>query len=309
MRGGLRIGTWNVEWFDKLFGRDGALQTGGWSGRRDVTRAAQAAAIREVLRAIDADLWLIVEAPDVSRRRDGGAALERFAREAGLRAAEVLIGFSNDTRQELALLHDPAKLAPRHDPRSDPSAPRFDMAFEIDLDIDGRRDVVRFSKPPLEAEIPGLGRLIGVHLKSKAPHGARDAAHARALQIANRRKQLAQAVWLRRRIDGHLAAGDPLIVLGDFNDGPGLDAFEALFGRSSADIVGEGLATGPPGHTTHFETPQGPLDVALDFAMLSPGLARGARWRIWHPALEPRLRRALETASDHFPVTVDLEVP
>ena len=302
----LRIGTWNVEWFDRLFADDGTVIPEAPAGRYGVDRAE---AIRRVLRAVDADLWLIVEAPDISPRRDGADALRRFAAGASLRAREVMTGYSNDTQQELALLYDPARLSMRHDPRSGPGAPRFDGAFEIDLDIDGRRDVVRFSKPPLEAEVAGLGRLIGVHLKSKAPYGARDADHARALQIANRRKQLAQAVWLRRRIETHLAAGEPLVVLGDFNDGPGLDVYEALFGRSSADIVGEGLEVGPPGWTARFETPDGPLDAALDFVMLSPALATHARWRIWHPALEPRLRRSLEAASDHYPVTVDLEVP
>ncbi len=44
----------------------------------------------------------------------------------------------------------------------------------------------------------------------------------RVSSIENRRKQLAQCVWLRQRVAGHLQAGDSLIVLGDFNDGPGL---------------------------------------------------------------------------------------
>ena len=57
------------------------------------------------------------------------------------------------------------------------------------------------------------------------------------MSIDNRRKQLAQCVWLRRRVDGHLAAGDSLIVMGDFNDGPGLDEFEKLFGHSGVEIV------------------------------------------------------------------------
>jgi hypothetical protein len=57
-----------------------------------------------------------------------------------------------------------------------PEAPRFDASFRIDLDIDATEDVVTFSKPPLEAalETPlGPIRLIGVHVKSKAPHGAK----------------------------------------------------------------------------------------------------------------------------------------
>jgi endonuclease/exonuclease/phosphatase family metal-dependent hydrolase len=41
----------------------------------------------------------------------------------------------------------------------------------------------------------------------------------------------------------HLEAGEPLIVPGDFNDGPGLDDYEGLFGGSSVEVVlGEGEA-------------------------------------------------------------------
>ena len=76
-------------------------------------------------------------------------------------------------------------------------------------------------------------RLIGSHLKSKAPHGAESRDEAIRISIANRRKQLAQAIWLAQRVEGHLAQGDPVILLGDLNDGPGLDEFEHLFGRSS----------------------------------------------------------------------------
>ena len=51
----------------------------------------------------------------------------------------------------------------------------------------------------------------------------------------------------------------------------------------------------------------------LDFIMVSPNLAAlSPRWRIWHPQDDPALAgdeplaHALLTASDHFPVTLDL---
>ena len=38
-----------------------------------------------------------------------------------------------------------------------------------------------------------------------------------------------------------MTKGNPLIVMGDFNDGPGLDEYEKLFGRFGVEIVlGEG---------------------------------------------------------------------
>ena len=57
------------------------------------------------------------------------------------------------------------------------------------------------------------------------------------------------------------------------------------------------------------------LQVLLDYIMVSPDLAaRNGRWRIWHPFDDavcyrtPELREALLTGSDHFPVTLDIDL-
>ena len=330
----MRLATYNVEWFDALFDDAGRPVLKGDAARRGVTRAEQWKALRAVFAALDADGVVVVEAPDTSRRRDGAAALMAFAEAAGIRARSVVMGFPNQTQQEIAFLFDPDAMAARHDAFESREAPRFDGAFRIDLDIDARQDRVAFSKPPMELEILAEGRrirLIGAHLKSKAPHGARGEAELMRLALANRRKHLAQSIWLRRRVDEHLARGDALAVLGDFNDGPGLDAFEALFGRSGVEIVageGEGALTDPAFSvalaarlgaaptSSRFLLPEGRyLSALLDYAMVSPALmAARPRWRIWHPLedariyADPALRQALLTASDHFPVTLDLEL-
>jgi len=338
----MRIATYNVEWFSALFDDDGALfDDGGWSGRHDVTRAQQTAAVGAVFQALDADAVMIIEAPDQSKNRTSADALRTFAKRFDLRARDVVIGFPNNTQQEIALLYDPDVLSAAHRPlgiEAGPDgakgAPRFDGALRIDLDIDATEDRVVFSKPPLEVAIEAKGgfafHMIGAHLKSKAPHGARSEKEAMRISIANRRKQLAQAVWLRGRIDSHLAAGTPLLVMGDMNDGPGLDEFEHLFGRSSVEIVlGHGgdsplfdphalRALGPNQFaiptTSRFWIKQENryLQALLDYIMVSEPLrARGPRWRIWHPLDDPdcwhtpALRDALVMASDDFPVTID----
>jgi endonuclease/exonuclease/phosphatase family metal-dependent hydrolase len=175
--------------------------------------------------------------------------------------------------------------------------------------------------------------MIGVHAKSKAPHGARSPDAAMRLAIENRRKQLAQCVWLRRRVEEHLAAGEPLIVLGDFNDGPGLDEYEKLFGRSGVEVVmGEegaiplhdpaarramlGKTGAAPTSARFWIAEEGRwMETLLDYVMVSPDLAdREPRWRIWHPFDDPgcyrvpELREALLAASDHFPVTLDIDL-
>ncbi|MEL6594871.1 MAG: endonuclease/exonuclease/phosphatase family protein [Pseudomonadota bacterium] len=332
----MRIATYNVEWFNSLFDDAGTLIGGtSWSSRRDVTKEQQTQALGRVFKALDADAIMVIEAPDTSRQRDGARALEGFAAQFDLRARTALMGFVNDTQQEITLLFDPDIFTARHDPQAAADAPRFDQSFEIDLDIDATPDMVSFSKPPLEVAVQAKGfafRMIGVHAKSKAPHGARTPQEVMRLSIANRRKQLAQCIWLRKRVEQHLGANEPLIVLGDFNDGPGLDEYEKLFGRSSVEIV---LGTGkdalfdpharmaltqkigafPTSSRFFLKHENRYLQALLDYIMVSaPVRALSPRWRIWHPFEDagcfhmPELRDALLTASDHFPVTLDLTV-
>jgi hypothetical protein len=332
----VRIATYNVEWFNSLFDRhDRLIDDGTWSARWDVTKAEQIAGLGVVFAAMDADAVMIIEAPDSSNRRDARVALENFAALFGLRAREAVTGFTNDTQQEIALLFDPDVVSARHDPQSDASVPRFDGEFRMDVDVDAHPDPIVWSKPPLEIAMTtanGPLRLIGVHAKSKAPHGARNTAEATRISIHNRRKQLAQCVWLRKRVEQHLAAGDDLIVLGDFNDGPGLDEYEKLFGRSGVEIVlgenGEtrlfdphaqmvlGRRIGAVPVTARFKRKGQPyLQALLDYIMVSPSLlAKSPRWQIWHPFDHPdcyaddAVREALLMASDHFPVVLDIDL-
>ncbi len=333
----MRLATYNIEWFDALCDDAGQLlNDGGWSARHDITRQQQTEALGIVFTAMDADAVMIIEAPDSNSRRDTDRALKTFSEAFELRTRDVLTGFVNDTQQEIALLYDPSVFTVRHAPGESSDAPRFDRVFHIDLDIDATRDKVSFSKPPLEIEaVTASGkvlRLIGAHLKSKAPHGARTRDQIMRLAIANRRKQLAQAIWLRRRVEALLEEGESVIVMGDLNDGPGLDEYEHLFGRSSVEIVlGDG---GPPLFDPHAERALASkfgaqpttarfylkpekryMQAMLDYIMVSEDLARTRpSWRIWHPFDDPvcwrtpELREALLDASDHFPVTLDIDL-
>jgi len=343
----LRIATYNIEWFNALFDDDGnLLEDHEWSARQDVKRGDQLAALGIVFTALDADAVMIIEAPDDNRRRSTVRALEKFAHHYGLRARNALLGFRNDTQQEIALLYNPDVFLAEHDPKGDETgkkgardAPRFDGVFRFDLDIDAHPELITFSKPPLEAcltvrETGRKLRLIGVHVKSKAPIGADSPDEIMRLAIENRRKQLAQCVWLRQRVDQYLAAGASLVVLGDFNDGPGLDEYEKLFGRSGVEIVlGEDgeielydpharmalsrrVGAMPATARFYIWEEKRYLQALLDYVMISPDLNADAnpRWRIWHPFDDPicygtpELREALLTASDHFPVSVDLSL-
>ncbi len=344
----MRVATYNVEWFAQLFDHKNRLiNDNSWSGRYDVTKSQQIAALGAVFQALDADAIMVIEAPNSGDRQSSVAALENFARHFDLRQNKALVGFENGTQQEIALLYDPKLMQVYHDPQGlaadeagADASPRFDGEFRLDVDVDTDPDRITFSKPPLEVALfPSESdpiRLIGVHAKSKAPHGARNKQQEVRISIANRRKQLAQSIWVRQRVDDHLAEGDNLIVLGDFNDGPGLDEYEKLFGHSGIEIV---LGLSKPEaeilHDPHAKAAMLPrpsgvpttarfynhktktyLNALLDYVMLSDDLFRNANpvWKIWHPFNDPEcftskgLCDALLTASDHFPVTVDLDL-
>jgi endonuclease/exonuclease/phosphatase family metal-dependent hydrolase len=323
----MKLATYNVEWFNSLFNDDGQLiNDKSWSSRWNVTKAAQTKAISRVFKFMDADAIMIIEAPDSSRNRNGDKALEAFARTYGLRTTAAVSGFTNDTQQEISLLYDPKELNVSHTPHGTDAYPAFDQLHG---------DIV-WSKPPLEVTLSPQKKgqpvhLIGVHAKSKAPHGAKTDDQAVKFSIENRRKQLAQCTWLRGRVDELLTADIPLIVMGDFNDGPGLDQYEKHFGKSGVEIVlGDDTQTqlfDPHAHmalTTRIGTAPSTsrflirderryLNALLDYIMVSPDLnAQNPEWRILHPFDDPdcwankKLRDALLTASDHFPVTITL---
>ena len=340
----LRIATYNVEWMNALFDDAGRLRSDGErSARYKVTRRDQLDALGIVFTALDADGVMIIEAPDTSRKRKTVTALERFAKAYDLRVSRAIIGFASDTEQEIAFLYDPTRLTVSHGPRGTPApahgatgVPRFDTGLRFDVNGDGVDELVTFSKPPLELLLRDGDRdlhLIGVHAKSKAPHGQVTAQEFRRISIENRRKQLAECHWLRLRAEDHLSLGHSLVVLGDFNDGPGIDHYERAFGRSGVEVV-MGLSEPAnrrmtdPHATMALTQPIGLnpttarfwlaprkcyFEALLDFIMVSPDLAaQSPTWRIWHPFNDPRiagvteLRDAILTASDHFPVTLDL---
>lgn len=332
----MRIATYNVEWFHRLFSEDGdLLEDDRWSSRHNVTRRRQLQALGQVFRAINADGVMIIEAPDSHSRRDGVKALENFAKRFGLRSSEAIMGFVNNTKQEIAFLYDPEVIDVTHDPRSSATAPRFDDVYRTRLEPDNRPTDVTWSKPPLEL-VAQVGqrrlRLIGVHAKSKAAHGASTPEEIMEISVTNRRKQLAQCQWLRARIEDHLGAGDDLIVMGDFNDGPGLDQYEALFGQSGIEqVIGapgpqqmiephaqmalaQRIGVSPTTARFYLSHEKRFMQALLDYIMVSPSLADLCDWHIWHPFDDPhcweneKLRDALLDASDHFPVTVDIDL-
>lgn len=336
----LRLATYNVAWFNALFDDDDRMRPDdARSGRHGITRAAQIEGLGRVFDALDADAVMVIEAPDEGNGRSCVAALEGFAAHFGLRARRALVGYVSESQQEIAVMFDPDRLSLLHDPApGNAEVPRFDAEFRYADPSNGQSSTVRFARPPLELLCETVGgkvfRMIGVHTKSKAPAGARSPEDAERLKLENRRKQYGQCLWLRARITDYLAAGDPLVVLGDFNDGPEVDEFEDIFPQSAVELVlgwdlapdlqlydrharmglSKHLAAAPV--SARFQLPDGPyISALLDYIMVSPDLrARNPRWRVWNPFDDPvchgdpGLCAALLAASDHFPVTLDIDL-
>jgi endonuclease/exonuclease/phosphatase family metal-dependent hydrolase len=82
-------------------------------------------------------------------------------------------------------------------------------------------------------------RIILVHTKSKGIFSVVDLHNFQKIALANRKRLVGQALKLRSRLDQLLQEQKPLpvVVIGDMNDGPGLDPFEMMIGRSFVETT------------------------------------------------------------------------
>lgn len=113
-----------------------------------------------------------------------------------------------------------------------------------DIDHDGIKEVCEFERKPLEVlfRIKGtdiIFLVILVATKSKGVFSINDLINHQYLALANRKKLLAQSKKIRSRVDQLMNEQPnlPLIIMGDFNDEPGMDSYEKLLGASSIDTV------------------------------------------------------------------------
>jgi hypothetical protein len=111
-------------------------------------------------------------------------------------------------------------------------------------DVEGDRIIEQFKweRKPLEAVFKlgangPLVRIILVHSKSKGIFDVVDLANFQRVSLTNRRKLIAQASRLRERIDFLLQAKESFMVMGDMNDGPNMDSYEKLIGKSFVETV------------------------------------------------------------------------
>jgi hypothetical protein len=329
----IRVCSYNTEWFDDAFLPDNTL-------RLEAKWQEKAAAISDVIKAIEPDIITMLEAPGTtaSTGKSTVACLEGFAARFGLRQNRTMIGFPSDGRQEIALMFDPTKVTAAHEPGGDANSktnPPFNKEFRYDSDDDGVPEIYEHYRPPMEMKTTPMGGaefwLIAVHAKSKGIFSNNDMIHYEREQQRNQRKLFAETNHVRLRVDKWMAEGRRVVVTGDINDGPGMDGTEFRFARSAVEIVMGDLFypdrilrswSGKPAWGEFGFKPSSarfvdsftnkPVNVLIDhiLAGAAVNVAGPAAHIIWNPyeSNEARpLKQQLQKASDHFPVTLDLD--
>lgn len=179
----------------------------------------------------------------------------------------------------------------------------FYEPWNVDIDDDGVKERLKWERKPLEAVFSiGAGngaqriRFILVHAKSKGVFDVVDLARFQILSQGSRKKLIGQAVRLRERIDDLLNQNNPLplVVLGDMNDGPGLDPHERVLGKSFVEtVMGSVFNPSQVLHNPLIEIPVKERYTA-DFPDPIVSNPRGFNHRVWidHILLSPDLKQA-----------------
>ncbi|MGD2117524.1 MAG: hypothetical protein PVG66_04135 [Chromatiales bacterium] len=331
----IRLCSYNIEWFNHLFTSSNALKTSQEAVKRFE-------AITRVLNKLNPDLIGILEAPNstASGSQSTISKLENYAAQYGLRTSKAKVGYISGGEQEIAVLYDPAVLTVVHAPGGSSrsrSNPRFNGEFYFDTDDDNIKEVYKHYRPPLELKVvvKATGRefrLIVAHAKSKGVFSSVDMVHLERESRRNRLKIYAECSWIRKRVDEWLDKQYDIVVMGDINDGPGMDEYEMRYGRSGVEIIMGNLFepdrilrnyVGQPKWGRYGWSPSSvrfkdritetDINVLIDHILVSSGVKTSGKnpHRIWNPYENDEakpLKQDLRNASDHFPVTMDLNL-
>jgi hypothetical protein len=231
----MKIADWNIRWMNDWFTPISAGPP-GWRtsnpGRGISGVRALADRVAQVIRALAPDVVAIQEGP--SRAGE----MQLFVND-HLDGAFDVFGPTGRGTQRLFVL---VKKGGRVEAASPvwPKPDRIDYAQSGPVDVVG--DLIlegyEFTREPLEVELTVSGRpvlLVNLHSKSKFIHGGRalwdnEATRPQfiAQAVRNRRRIAAELMRVRMAVDERLEddAEARIVVVGDLNDGPGVDFFE-----------------------------------------------------------------------------------
>jgi endonuclease/exonuclease/phosphatase family metal-dependent hydrolase len=345
----LVVSSFNVEWMNDWFipGAGPAAFRQQFRDRDDFNyfndTAATAAKTASVIKAIDPDLLAVEEAP--SRASELQLFVDTYLLDAGGQPLYQVILGDSGAAQKLGLLYKPdsvtsAGLAP-HDTITGLIDP-----WMSDVDGDAYLEPYSFTRTPLVVDLE-VGaqklQLIVAHTKSNYINHGRQMWNDPNQQheyivtaLKDRRRISSEAMRMRSYLDSVLdqTPDARVIVMGDLNDGPGLDYFETNYlTHNLIDILFGSLFQ--PEQTFRHAQHDVPADerytaqfddfveniadrkLLLDHIMYSQGLESGALSKVpnsgairhaeYDAAIDPGGTHRENRPSDHRPVTMRLQ--
>jgi len=205
------------------------------SGEIKPEASARAAGLAQQIAEVAPHLLGIVEASDKASHHEAFLAQEPL-RDLGY---SVTHGKHKRGRQDLVLYHRPPFV-----PLEVDGGYEFFEDWLEDIDDDGIMELCTFERRPLEVLFGIEGTdvkllVMVVATKSKGVFTVQDIIGYQHRALANRKRLLAQCRRIRKRVDQLMEShGDlPIILMGDFNDSPGMDSFERLAGGSAIEAA------------------------------------------------------------------------
>ncbi len=245
--GTLKLLLWNMEWMNDLVDQNGNFHPDAHKPQhsQSTTVRTRRNHLSGVIKDLAPDIVVVVEGPNREKE------LKLFFDSDVTGSWEVKLQPTSGSSQCIgcAVRTDTNLFNTQHPIRffDTQNMPIF-QPFELPNENDGIIEKYRFERSPLYVEITTVRgeafRLMGLHLKSKGIFNAYEWSKWWAVSDANRKKLLAQATQIRVQfLDKYL--GDPstqripIIVCGDVNDGPGMDASEKrLLGSAIERLMG-----------------------------------------------------------------------
>src|SRR5262245_31531485 len=234
----LRVASINGEWMNSWFTADGdptaflpKFKLPGESQFNSTSKTA--GRLAAVIRAIDPDILALQEAP--SRKEELDLFISAHLAGAGGPLYGGILGDSGGA-QKLALLYKPSSVSASLTPSA--SISTLLETWLSDVDGDMLLEPYEFTRKPLVVDIQaGANRmqLIVMHTKSNFVNQGQslweDPARRQEYVVAAlkaRRRNATEGMRARKYMDEQIVADSTarMMVLGDLNDGPGLDYFE-----------------------------------------------------------------------------------
>lgn len=339
----ITLAVYNMKWMKELFDKSGSLKIDDGSASAVTGPATRSRQLATVVKQINPDILCIVEGPDTLKDGTKTTIRQLDAWRSHYQLCDdyrSIHGFTSDGQQELCALYKKSRVYCEHSPEKRVTKNPFDKAFYVDTTDDRIKEYYKHYRPPFEISVrkpngrAELMRIIVAHTKSKGIYESVDLIRYERLSKRNRRKLYAECYSIRERCDQWLKDNPNLnlAVVGDINDGFGLDYYEQRFARSAVEtLLGDVWA---PKRILRHVLPRPKLNkygwypwsssfcdaitknkvnVLIDHILVSQNVTvRGGR--VWNPFLKEsagevkEIRGDLIEASDHFPISVEIDL-